>query len=148
WKVADDLGHFYLRVFSLSWREPMLKQIVVAVLALGFGCAASGQQPPPMPPIEQLYHLPVVYAVPGMDKVELRRDVVYKTAEVKGTKTALKLDAYLPADAKAHPVVVLISGGGAEGAPRDWRDAGVYQSYGRLIAASGMVALPYTKRYA
>jgi len=101
-----------------------------------------------MPPIEQLYRIPVVYAVPGMDKVEVRRDIVYKTAQVKGADTALKLDAYLPADGKNHPVVVLISGGGAEGAPRDWRDAGVYQSYGRLLAASGFVAIPYAKRYA
>src|SRR5206468_6241150 len=64
------------------------------------------------------------------------------------TQTALKLDVYLPADGKRHPAVVLISGGGAEGAPRDWRDAGVYQSYGRVLAASGLVAIPYSKRYA
>ena len=30
----------------------------------------------------------------------------------------------------------------------DWRDAGVYQSYGRVLAASGLVAIPYSKRYA
>ena len=106
------------------------------------------QQAAPMPPIEQLYRMPIVYSVPGMDKVEVRRDVVYKSAEVKGTQTRLKLDAYLPADGKSHPVVVLISGGGAEGAPRDFRDAGVYQTYGRLLAASGFVGIPYSKRYA
>lgn len=109
---------------------------------------ASAQGPAPMPPIEQLYRMPVVYSVPGMEKVEVRRDIVYKSADVKGAQTALKLDVYAPADGGIHPVVVLISGGGAEGAPRDWRDAGVYQTYGRLLAASGLVAIPYSKRYA
>jgi acetyl esterase/lipase len=126
----------------------MTKRVLLAAFALCVSRSASAQQPAPMPPIEQLYRMPVVYTVPGMDKVEVRRDIVYKTTEVKGAQTRLKFDAYLPADSKTHPVVVLISGGGAEGAPRDWRDAGVYQSYGRLLAASGLVAIPYTKRYA
>jgi len=108
----------------------------------------AAQQPAPMPPIEEMYRMPLVYSVPGMDKIEVRRDVVYKSVDIKATQTALKLDAYFPAGAAQAPAVVLVSGGGVEGAPRDFRDAGVYQSYGRLLAASGFVAISYSKRYA
>ena len=111
----------------------------------------SAQQPSPPPPIEQLYKMPAVYSVPGMDKAQVRRDIVYKSAEAEKGKVDLKFDSYAPANAapgKIYPTVVLISGGGVEGAPYDWRDAGVYQSYGRILAASGFVAVAFSKRYA
>jgi acetyl esterase/lipase len=111
----------------------------------------SAQQPAPRPPIEQLYKMPAVYSVPEMDTVQVRRGVVYKTVESPNAKTELKFDWYAPADAKAgqtYPAVILISGGGIEGAPYDFRDAGVYNSYGRILAASGFVAIAYSKRYA
>jgi len=104
-----------------------------------------------MPPIEQVYKMPAVYSVPGMDQVQVRRDIVYKTVDSEKGKIDLKLDWYAPTAAKpgsTYPVVVLISGGGIEGAPHDWRDAGVYLSYGRILAASGFVAITYSKRYA
>jgi len=126
----------------------MMTGMLVSTLLL-FACQpSSAQQPVPTPPFEQLYRMPVVYSVPGMDKVEVRSEITYKSAEVNGAKTALKLDAYLPAGSAKAPAVVFISGGGAEGAPRDFRDAGVYQSYGKLLAASGFVAISYSKRYA
>ena len=103
------------------------------------------------PPIEQLYKMPVVYSVPGMDKAQVRRDIVYKSVDTERGKLDLKLDIYLPSGAKqgnSLPAVVLISGGGIEGAPYDWRDGGVYQSYGRILAASGFVGVSYSKRYA
>ena len=112
---------------------------------------ASAQQPAPPPPIEQLYKMPAVYAVPGMDKAQIRRNIVYKSAETEKGKVKLKFDLYAPANAgpgKMYPAVILISGGGVEGAPYDWRDAGVYQSYGRILAASGFVAVAFSKRYA
>lgn len=108
----------------------------------------AAQQPAATPPIEEMYRMPLVYSVPGMDKIEVRRDIVYKSADVRDAKTALKLDVYLPTSSPKAPAIVLISGGGAEGAPRDFRDAGVYQSYGRLLAASGFVVISYSKRYA
>jgi acetyl esterase/lipase len=95
--------------------------------------------------------MPVVYEVPGMDKVQVRRDLVYKTVEIPGGKVELKLDLYLPAGANkggTFPVVILISGGGIEGGDHDWRDAGVYKSYGRILAASGFAGINFSKRYA
>jgi len=143
-----------LKVASLS--------LVLAFVAAGLP-AQEKAQPAPQPPFEQLYRMPLVYSVPGMDKVEVRRDVVYKsvansaaagqglgsTAQ-NAAKLELKLDAYIPAGAKERqrfPMVVLISGGGAD-PPYDWRDAGVYQGYGRALAASGFVAITFSKRYA
>ncbi len=111
--------------------------------------APSNPQPPPMPPPDQVFRMPIVYSVPGMDKVSVRRDIVYKTVDSAGAKLDLKMDVYVPAGAQPgqrFPAVLLISGGGADPA-MDWRVAGVYQSYGRLLAASGMVGIPFTKRY-
>ncbi len=112
-------------------------------------CAQEGPQPPP--PFEQVYQMPAVYDVPGMDKVQVRRDIVYKTVDTPGGKTELKLDLYLPADPKkgqVFPAVILISGGGVEGGDHDWRNAGVYKSYGRILAASGFEGISFNKRYA
>jgi acetyl esterase/lipase len=103
-----------------------------------------------MPPIEQLYKMPVVYTVPGMDQVEIHRDIVYNTANTPSGIVDLKMDVYVPPKSKpgeTFPFVLLISGGGIEGAPYDWRDAGVYNSYGRILAASGMIGVSFSKRY-
>ncbi|MCL4523267.1 MAG: prolyl oligopeptidase family serine peptidase, partial [Acidobacteria bacterium] len=105
--------------------------------------------PPPAPPADQVFRMPIVYSVPGMDTVAVRRDVVYKTVDSAGAKLELKMDVYSPAGAQSgqrFPAVLLISGGGADPA-MDWRVAVVYQSYGRLLAASGFVGIPFTKRY-
>ena len=99
-------------------------------------------------PFEEMYKMSCVYSVPGMDKVQVRRDIVYKTAEDPGGKIDLKLDLYTPSGAKAtdrFPVVVLISGGGA--GDHDFRDAGIYLSYGRILGASGYVAITFAKRF-
>jgi acetyl esterase/lipase len=125
---------------------------VMQFLLLGIAPEARAQEgPQPPPPFEQVYQMPVVYEAPGMDKVQVRRDIVYKTVETPKGKAELKLDLYLPARAKkgqAFPAVVLISGGGIEGGDHDWRNAGVYQSYSRILAASGFAGIAFSKRYA
>jgi len=92
--------------------------------------------------------MPVVYSVPGMDRVTVREDFVYRTVDIPQGKLELKLDAYVPpgaAPGQRFPAVILISGGAVENP--DWRRVGVYTSYGRLLAASGLVAINYQKRY-
>ena len=113
--------------------------------AKGFGVRKLGApvppptpQAPPAPPADQVFRMPIVYSIPGMDRVTVRRDVVYKTVDSSGAKLELKMDAYIPANAQPgqkFPAVLLISGGGADPA-MDWRVAGVYQSYGRLLAGA------------
>jgi hypothetical protein len=86
---------------------------------------------PPRPPLEQMLKMRIVYSVPGMDRVEVRKDVVYKSVQIEGGKLDLKADVYIPAGAKPDhrfPAVLLINGGSESGI--DWRITGVYQSHG------------------
>jgi acetyl esterase/lipase len=124
------------------------------VVAAFSGTSAMAQKPAPQPaappPFEQVYKMPVVYSVPGEDQVQVRRDIVYKTAErpAAAGNLELKLDVYTPRETKPgdrFAAVVLISGGGA--GDHDWRDSGVYNSYGRILAASGFTAITFSKRY-
>ncbi|HEX2225268.1 MAG TPA: alpha/beta hydrolase [Thermoanaerobaculia bacterium] len=101
----------------------------------------------------------IVYQIPGMEKVEVRRgfDYLQGSREAGESGAGVGLDVYLPPDLPPGlrvPGVVLIhggpapsdagSGGGAIRPPRTW---GVFQSYGELIAASGMVAVTFDHRY-
>jgi predicted ester cyclase len=94
-----------------------------------------------------MYHDPLVYEVPGMESAEVRRDITYKTAD----GTDLKMDVYIPPGLKADarlPVVFFIHGGFIPKTitflPREW---GVFQSYGKLAAASGFVGVTFNHRY-
>jgi acetyl esterase/lipase len=129
----------------------MRKLFVLMALSLAVCCTALAQapaaQPREMPPLEQLLRMPVLLTVPGMDKVEVRSDLVYKKAPGAGREVELKADIYMPPAAKPgqrFPAVILVSGGGLE---PDWRKSAGYISYGRLLAASGFVAVTFTKRY-
>jgi acetyl esterase/lipase len=104
---------------------------------------------PPAPPLAELFRLPVVYAVPGMDAVRVRENIVYKTPASADGALDVKMDVYLPEDAgpaRRYPGIIFISGGGVD-AP-DWRKAGVFISYGRLAAAQGFIGVTFQKRYA
>ncbi|MGO9453254.1 MAG: hypothetical protein ACLQDV_19750 [Candidatus Binataceae bacterium] len=51
---------------------------------------------------------PVVLTVPGMDRVNVRRDIIYKT----DGSTSLAMDVYTPrAAGSMYPVVIFIHGG-------------------------------------
>ncbi len=91
----------------------------------------------------ELVNRPVVYAVPGMDQVSVKKDLTYKKIDDPN----VKMDVYTPpglAAGEKRPAVVFIHGGAASRfRPKDW---GVYQSWGRLTAASGMAAVIFTHR--
>jgi acetyl esterase/lipase len=89
----------------------------------------------------------VRYRVPGMDEVEVRRDV----ALLAEAGTGVTVDVYLPprADEGARvPAVVLVSGYPDDGFERivgcRFKEMGSTVSWGRLIAACGMVAIAYS----
>jgi acetyl esterase/lipase len=86
---------------------------------------------------------PVVYQLPGMDAVTLHSNLKYSDVD----NPFLLMDVYTPADSSgsaAPPIVVLIHGGvGPQYKPKDW---GIFQSWGRLVAASGMAAVMFTHR--
>jgi acetyl esterase/lipase len=129
----------------------------ISVLLIVFSLVSSSpnamaqEAPQAAPPIDQLYKMPAVYSVPNMDKVQIHRDIVYETLKTPSGKIDLKMDVYVPSGgnpSRTFPYVLLISGGGIEGAPYDWRDAEVYASYGRILGASGLIGVSFSKRYA
>lgn len=74
----------------------------------------------------------VVLKVPGMESVDVRKDIKYG-----GDR---KLDLYLPPDAKGSlPVVVFVNGVG-QPALKEW---GQYTSWPRLVATRGIAAISY-----
>jgi acetyl esterase/lipase len=87
---------------------------------------------------------PVVYRLPDMDRVRVISNLKYSDVN----NPYLLMDVYLPPDLKPHerrPVVIFIHGGaGPESRPKDW---GIFESWGRLTAAAGMVAAMFTHRF-
>jgi acetyl esterase/lipase len=94
------------------------------------------------PTLEEMVRMRVVLRVPGMDAVQVRRDLVYRT--VAGE--ALHMDVYSPAGPpRARPAVVLVHGGPI---PRTGaKNMGVFVSYGEMLAASGCVAVTFDHRF-
>src|SRR5213593_3693561 len=90
----------------------------------------------------------VVYEIPGMESAVVRRDEPYGTTDA-GTIT---MDRYYPASAAPSvplPAVIVVLGY----PPRDpnplgcaYKDMEWSASWGRLMAASGIVAIFYTNR--
>ena len=123
----------------------LLKKTVSAIMAF----AAAGLISMRTVPLLKGQELarPIVYSVPGMDKADVRPDIVYRT----DSGAALKMDIAIPAGLAAderRPAVLFIHGGplGPNFSPgaKDW---GVYRSYGRLMAASGLVGVAFNHRY-
>jgi len=97
---------------------------------------------------EQPIHMRrVVYHVPGMEKVNIIRNLIYKTVD----KIELKMDVYKPSDLSKEsrlPAVVFIHGGPIASDFRpELKDWGQYLSYGELIAASGLVGVTFNHRF-
>ncbi len=97
----------------------------------------------------------LVYEIPGMEEVLVRRDVEYFADE----DGALTMDLYLPPEsrkasesepAERRPVVVLVSGFPDAGFERvvgcRFMEMGYYVSLGQALAASGLAAIAYTNR--
>src|SRR5262245_50617896 len=101
-----------------------------------------------MPPTE-LAKMAVVYSIPGMEAVRVRRDVAYRTTE----SGPLCFDVYYPPGAapiSQLPAVLFIHGYSDAGVPnvfgRTFKDMGHPVSWAQLIAASGVVAILYSNR--
>jgi acetyl esterase/lipase len=90
---------------------------------------------------------PVLFTVPGMEEIVVQRDNVYHQTP----ETQLVLDVYHPSDIASHtprPAVLLIHGGpipfDPQFPPTKWS---VFQSYGQLLAATGVIAVTLNHRY-
>src|SRR4030095_13354095 len=104
---------------------------------------AQNNLPPEVREMARKVMMPVVYKVPGMDKVKVVQNVKYTTT----TDPNVLMDTYLPPDVKPRekrPVVIFIHGGAkTEWTAKDW---GIYTTWGRLVAASGFVGVTFTHR--
>jgi hypothetical protein len=90
-----------------------------------------------------------VYAIPGMGRAAVRRDVVYRTTDAG----PLTMDVYRPADAAAGtrlPAVVIVEGYSDVGFAKifgcRFKETGMAVSWAQLFAASGLAAIAYTNR--
>ncbi|HLZ58511.1 MAG TPA: alpha/beta hydrolase [Ktedonosporobacter sp.] len=95
--------------------------------------------------INEMMKKRVVYAVPGMEQVRVRKDLTYKTID----ETELKMDVYYPADlaeGERRPAVLFVHGLGPAEVIRHIKDHGQYVSWGELIAASGLIAVTFNHR--
>ena len=95
-----------------------------------------------------LFRKPVILSVPRMEAVEVRRDLVYRRL---ADGTELRMDIYLPpdlAEGESRPGVVFVHGGPIP--LETWegiKQCGIFSSFGRLLAASGFVAVNFSHRY-
>jgi acetyl esterase/lipase len=87
--------------------------------------------------------MPVVYKIDGMDKVKVVQNLKY----TKTDDSNILMDVYQPPNlvkTDKRPAVIFIHGG----AKPDWtaKDWGIFTSWGRLIAANGLVGVTFTHR--
>jgi len=109
-----------------------MQKLYTAILLFFITCTAYAQNPPDD-------HL--VYQIPAMQQVTIREDNVFTTIN----DTTLKYDIYYPPQFNKNsplPVVIFNNGVGSMDLPK-WP---IYKDWGRLIAASGMVAINYQAR--
>jgi acetyl esterase/lipase len=91
----------------------------------------------------------VVYTIPGVEAVTVRRDRLYRVAGAD----ALTMDVYYPADPKngaPAPAVIFVTGFPDDGAQKmigcKQKEMGSYISWARLAAATGLVAITYVNK--
>ncbi len=117
---------------------------LAAAVLLGSLAAAARAVPLPPNPAHVVTEQEVVYAVPGMDRVTVRRDVPYG----KAGGADLALDLYYPPDFREgskRPAVVFINGVGDRPGSK-LKEWGIYKSWGRLVAASGWIGVTFEAR--
>lgn len=96
---------------------------------------------------EDLLQKSIVFNIPGMNDVTVHHDLTYKQAG----DIELMMDVYIPTALSVSdpvPIVMFVHGGPISPdlrlQPKDW---GVFRSYGRLIAASGMACMTFNHRH-
>ena len=123
----------------------MIRTFFVFLTTLIAGLALAKEEPPPALDKAALEgaRRPIVVSVPGMERVVVHSNLTY----TQTNDPLVRMDVYVPADLAAderRPIVVLVHGGVPASLPV--KDMGAYRSWGRLIAAHGMVAVTFTHR--
>jgi acetyl esterase/lipase len=113
-----------------------MRPILATFLTVTLVCPLAADEPPARRPTDPTSA--VVLRAPEMEKVRVRADLFYETVG----ETRLAADLYLPPDSTKRPGVAILVAGGAENT-KDWAS---YRSLGRLLAASGIAAVPFDHR--
>ncbi|SRR6266496_5755511 len=121
----------------------LFSSLFLALVATRAPTAAQNNVPPEVREMARKVMMPVVYKVPGMDKVTVVHNLKYTRTDDPN----VLMDVYLPPDAapvEKRPAVIFIHGGvKTQYTPKDW---GIYTTWGRLIAAFGFVGVTFTHR--
>lgn len=118
--------------------QTILGALLAALWVAPTSAAAPEQRPAIDPAILERARRPIVYRVPRMDDVKVLANLRYSSVD----EPRLRMDVYLPpepAGEARRPIVLLVHGGAPAGIPV--KDAGAFRSWGRVIAAQGMVAV-------
>jgi acetyl esterase/lipase len=84
-----------------------------------------------------------------MANVTVTSDVTYRIVSENGRDVALTMDVYRPPTARGgqrFPALIFVHGGLTLDQPRTAKDWGIYRSWGRVAAASGLVGVTFTHR--
>jgi acetyl esterase/lipase len=122
----------------------MLARPTAAALAL-LVCAAASSLPLAPHREHEVTAQDVVVAVPGMDKVTVKKNVPYKRTEAG----SLRLDVYYPPGYRAGsrvPAVIFVNGVGGRPREAGLKEWNIYVSWGRLVAASGWIGVTFDTR--
>ena len=100
-------------------------------------------------PQDRFTKTPVAYQMPGVDRVAVQADIQFRGAD----GSPLPMDVYLPPDMQngdRRPAVVIVEGYPDPGFEKmfgmKFKQIAAVSSWGRLIAASGLVAVAYANR--
>lgn len=133
----------------MSQRLGMLICLVALTLFSNYAVAQQSEQTVrpatqnPRRSMREVVMMPVVYSIPGMDEVIVKSDLKY----THFNDPHLLMDVYIPprlGKDERRPAVLFIHGSVPAGSPA--KNMGVYRSWGRLVAASGMVGVTFTHR--
>ncbi|MEW6516809.1 MAG: alpha/beta hydrolase [candidate division FCPU426 bacterium] len=115
--------------------------IILAVIGVGLALFAAGL----FLYVRNMLSKPVLYNVPGMEEVAVNKNQVYKTLPDR----ELCFDLYSPKNAVAGhglPAVILVHGAGPEFMIENAKDWKCFETYGQLLAASGLKAVAFNHR--
>jgi dienelactone hydrolase len=118
-----------------------LIRIIISIPVLLAACGSPTSTPTlPPPTATPVVGLPpVVYSIPGMEGITVRKDLVYDS-----TTPLKKMDVYYPTDFQSgsqRPAVILVHWRASP--DENLKDTAPFTSWGQLVAASGMIAVTF-----
>jgi acetyl esterase/lipase len=96
-------------------------------------------------PLAHVLNARLVYHLPGEEQVPVTKNIPFKIVD----DLTLHLDLYTPADlhpTETRPAVLFVSGDTPPEYILGVKDWGVYVGWGRLVAASGLIGIPFQHR--